>query len=293
MIPIAGNTTGMRLRVVTMNVWHDKGDPGRTEAINAELRRLDPDLLALQEVLRTPENDQLARLIDGTGLHGTHQAQVAVTAPPGEDRYGGNAVATRWPHRVVEVLDLRGEGEPAVPWQTVAVTVPLPDEGEMLFIGTTLSHRLEVEAARERQAVALSELDARHRADLPTVIAGDLNATPDAASIRYLSGRQSLGGRSVYYHDAWAVAGSGPGHTWTVDNPNATTVIDELIGQPEHRRRIDYVFVGAGRAHPNAYGRIRAARLAFDEPVNGIWLSDHFGVAVDLDIGMNTGFGSR
>jgi len=33
--------------------------------------------------------------------------------------------------------------------------------------------------------------------ELPTIIAGDFNATPDAASIRYLAGRQSLGGRSV------------------------------------------------------------------------------------------------
>jgi endonuclease/exonuclease/phosphatase family metal-dependent hydrolase len=277
----------MRLRIVTLNVWNDEGDPGRTEVINGELHRLDPDLVALQEVLHTPENDQLARIIDGTGLHGTHQARVARTTAPGEEGAGGNAVATRWPHRVVEVLDLRGAGAPDVPWRTLAVTVPLPDEGDVLFIVTTLSYRLAAEATRERQAIALSELDARHRTDLPTIMAGDFNATPDAASIRYLSGLQSLGGRSVYYHDAWAVAGSGLGHTWTVDNPNSIKDIEHLIRQPDHRRRIDYVFVGSGQVHPKAHGRIQAARLAFDKPVNGIWPSDHLGVAVDLDIGMD------
>jgi len=33
----------------------------------------------------------------------------------------------------------------------------------------------------------LADLDARHRGPLPTIIAGDFNATPEAASIRYLS----------------------------------------------------------------------------------------------------------
>jgi endonuclease/exonuclease/phosphatase family metal-dependent hydrolase len=104
------------------------------------------------------------------------------------------------------------------------------------------------------------------------------------ASIRCLTGRQSLAGRSVLYHDAWAVAGDGPGHTWTADNPNAATVIDQIVGQPDHRRRIDYVLVGSWDAHPGAGCRIEAAALAFDQPTDGVWLSDHFGVVVDLDL---------
>jgi endonuclease/exonuclease/phosphatase (EEP) superfamily protein YafD len=162
-------------------------------------------------------------------LHSTHQAQVMATVPPGGERYGGSAVATRWPHRVVEVLDLRLSDATDVPWGTLAVSVPLADEGDLLFIAATAAWRLDAEAARERQVIALTDLDARHRGDLPTIIAGDFNATPDAASIRYLTGLQSLGGRSVHYHDAWAVAGEGPCHTWTVDNANARSVIDQII----------------------------------------------------------------
>jgi len=41
---------------------------------------------------------------------------------------------------------------------------------------------------------------------LPTIIAGDFSAAPDAASVRFLSGLQSLAGHSVYYHDAWSVS---------------------------------------------------------------------------------------
>src|SRR3954447_8461897 len=97
----------MRLRVLTFNVWNTEGDPRRTKLINAELRRLAPDLVALQEVVRTDDDNQLAELLDGTGLHGTQQRDAMPTAPPGGDRYGGNALATRWPHRVVEVIDGR------------------------------------------------------------------------------------------------------------------------------------------------------------------------------------------
>ncbi|KRQ95586.1 hypothetical protein CQ12_03050 [Bradyrhizobium jicamae] len=274
----------MRLRVVTLNVWNRQGDPKRTGLINRELRRLAPDLVSLQEVAKSPESSQLDELIRDTGLHGTHQADVLRTMPPHADRFGGNAVATRWPHRVDEVLDLRMSDANDVPWCSLAVTVPLPGEGDLLFIAAATSWRLAAEAARERQVVALTDLDARHRRALPTIIAGDFNATPDAASIRYLSGLQSLGGRSVKYHDAWQIAGEGEGHTWNTDNPSAKSEIGKIVRQPHHRRRIDYVFVGSWDAHPKATCEVRAASLAFDQPVDGIWLSDHFGVVADLEI---------
>jgi endonuclease/exonuclease/phosphatase family metal-dependent hydrolase len=277
----------MRIRVVTLNIWNDEGDPRRPELINRELRELRPDLVALQEVIHTDDRSQLDALLDGTGLQVTHQAQTAATAPP-EAGYGGNAIATRWPHRIAELVDLRMSDAMDVPWLSIAALVPLPELGDVLFIAPTTSWRLAAESARERQAVALTDLDSRHRTALPTIIAGDFNATPDAASIRYLTGRQSLAGRSVQYHDAWAVAGDGQGHTWNIDNPNARKEIDGVIRQPGHRRRIDYVFVGGWDAHPTAYCRVTAAALAFAEPTDGIWPSDHFGVRADLDIGYST-----
>lgn len=274
----------MRLRILTLNVWNDEGDPRRFDRINRELRTLAPDLVALQEVIQTTERNQLDVLLDGTGLHGTHQARLTAVAPPYAERYGGSAIATRWPHQVVEMLDLRQSDALDVPWCSLAATVPIPGEGDLLFIAATAAWRLDAEAARERQAVALTDLDARHRQTLPTIIAGDFNASPDAASIRFLTGLQSIGGRSVRYHDAWAVAGKGPGHTWTADNPNAKSGIDQIVRQPDYRRRFDYVFVGSWHAHPKARCHIETAALAFDRPVDGIWASDHFGVVVDVEV---------
>jgi endonuclease/exonuclease/phosphatase family metal-dependent hydrolase len=277
----------MRVRVLTLNVQNDERDPRRTHLLNQEVRRLAPDLVAFQEVCYPGRRDQLAELIDGTGLHVTHQAEVLDHVPACADRYGGTAVATRWPHRIREVIESR----PALPdyWWALAVAVPLPGLGELLFIAPTTPWPLDAEAARERQAVEVADLDARHRTALPTIIAGDLNAAPEAASIRYLSGLQTLNERSVHYHDAWTVAGDGPGHTWTVDNPAAAAEIERVIGQPGHRRRIDYVFVGSAHAHPAARAEILAARLVADRPVDGIWLSDHAGVLVDLDVRLNPG----
>lgn len=275
----------MRLRVVTLNVWNEEGDARRINIVNREIRRLSPDLIAFQEVVHGRGHDQLQQLIDGLDFHVTHQASLQTYTPPFADRFGGSAVATRWPHKPVELLDLRLAGVTDVPWATVAVAVALPDLGEMLFIGATTSWRLAAEAAREQQVVAITDLDARHRRKLPTVIAGDFNATPEASSIRYLRGLQSLNGRSVHYHDAWMITGGGPGYSWSADNPNAHVGIDQIVRQPDHHRRIDYVFIGSWDAHPNAYCRVEAAALAFNEPVDGIWPSDHFGVVVDLDVG--------
>ncbi|UGT42244.1 endonuclease/exonuclease/phosphatase family protein [Nocardia yamanashiensis] len=269
---------------MTLNVWNDQGDSGaRIGVINAGLRRLEPDLVALQEVLST---EHAARLLAGTGLRVTHQEEVMGVRAPGVETYGGNAVGVRFPHRVVEALDLRGVGAPDVPWGTLAVTVGVPGVGELLFIAPTTAFRLEAEAEREREVLALSDLESRHRRELPTVIAGDFNAGPEAGSMRYLTGKQSLSGRSTWFHDAWEIAGAGDGFTWSDENPNAAADIGYLARQPRHRRRIDYVLVGAPWAHPKAYARVRAAELVFDAPGDGVWASDHFGVLADLDIGL-------
>jgi hypothetical protein len=30
---------------------------------------------------------------------------------------------------------------------------------------------------------------------------------------------------------------------------------------------------------------VQSAKLVFDQPIDGVWASDHFGVMVDLDVG--------
>lgn len=140
----------MRLKVLTINVQNDEGDYARrVSLLSRGLRDISPDLVAFQEVVRTDQRDQLAELLESTDLHGTHQGEVMAYEPPRAESYGGSALATRWPHEVVEALDLRSSDAQDVPWCTLAATVALPELGELLFIATTTSWRPEAEAVRD------------------------------------------------------------------------------------------------------------------------------------------------
>ncbi len=276
-----------RARILTINVQNTEGDERRQGVLRAGIERLDPDLVSIQEVVERSDCHQLEDLIEGTKLQGTHQAATLAYEPKWVDRYGGTAIASRWPYRVIETLDLRGADATDVPWCSLAAVVDIPDAGEILFVSTTASWRPDAALSRERQALAVSDLDSRHRRELPTIIAGDFNADPEAASIRYLTGRQSLDGSAVCYLDSWELAGDGPGYTWSAQNTNAQAVMDQIVGQADRDHRFDYVFVGSTLNYPHGYCHVRATSLAFDQPVEGIWASDHFGVVVDVEIGRN------
>jgi endonuclease/exonuclease/phosphatase family metal-dependent hydrolase len=109
------------------------------------------------------------------------------------------------------------------------------------------------------------------------ILVGDFDADPEATSIRFWAGRQSLQGLSICYRDAWeSVHPKEPGHTFTPQNP---LVKDQIIkgGQPFRDwpfRRIDYIFVRYG-AHGSEALDIQCCDRIFDKPVNGVQTSDH------------------
>ena len=81
---------------------------------------------------------------------------------------------------------------------------------------------------------------------------------------------------SVCYRDAWERTHPGdPGHTYTPRNPL-------LWDWDWPFRRIDYIFVRCGE-HGGPTLVIAACARIFDEPINGVWASDHFGVMADLE----------
>jgi len=87
---------------------------------------------------------------------------------------------------------------------------------------------------------------------------GDLNAGPDAASVRFLTGRKSLGGIGVRYEDAWEAVHPGePGHTFTPRNPLVRAGEMPL----ERGRRIDHVMIRSG-----PYGALLDAAAARPSP---------------------------
>jgi endonuclease/exonuclease/phosphatase family metal-dependent hydrolase len=262
----------MTVSVLTLNVWHNSGPyPARRALIRDWIARLTPDLIGFQEVLRGPGFDQLQELVDGFGYH-TDFVPVVPFWDDATLRFG-NALASRWPLRDRETLALPDAGD-AEKRAALSVTVDAP-VGPVGFTTTHLNWKLHHGWVRERQVIALCDLSRRLRPvdGFPPVIVGDFNAEPDSAEVRYIKGLQSLDGRSVHYRDAWASAGSGDGATWSNRNAYARMAL-------EPDRRIDYIFVGPPL--PNGIGLIETCRVICDEPQNGIWPTDHFGVYAEL-----------
>jgi endonuclease/exonuclease/phosphatase family metal-dependent hydrolase len=280
------------MRVLTQNLWGwyyplaDRGigraRPGAgrpaawtdRQAVLAEgLRALEPDLAAFQEAIRHDAYDQVTDLL-GPGYHVAHQTRREADG-------SGVSIASRWPLVEVQELDLqvspRTAGFPAVAL-VAEVEVP-PPIGRLLLVNHKPNFELALEHERELQAVATAGLVERLAAgrELHVVVAGDFDAPPDTASMRFWRGRQSLGGTSVCYRDAWEqVDGGDLGHTFTPENP----LVADGTWPLERGRRIDYVLVRCRDHGPSL--EVTACARTFDRPVRGVWASDHFGVVADL-----------
>lgn len=267
-----------RLRLLTFNVLaHASADgPARHEVVTHALPELAVDVVALQEVTRTPAFDQAAELL-GPDF-------TIVDLPGGSPEFGGECLATCLPVVRVDVLDQPvgiDAGVSAHHAVAVAVEVTGPGRiGPVVVVHHKATYELPLEHIREQQALATArfiESVVRDRASLPVVLLGDFNAAPDAASVRFLTGRQSLRRRSVRYEDAWeARHGAEPGHTFDPRNPLVRAGQMPL----ERGRRIDYVMVRSG-PH-GALLDVAECRLVFAEAIGGVWASDHFGVRAEL-----------
>jgi endonuclease/exonuclease/phosphatase family metal-dependent hydrolase len=265
------------MRILTMNIFAQHADwEARRRVLIHGLRELSPDVVMFQEAIKTEEYDQVADLL-GSDYHVFHQL--------GRSADGcGASIASRWPLEVVHEADLHvtDRVDPAG-WigslAVVEIAVPEPI-GDVLLVHHKPTWQSGTELERELQAVASARLveELLDGGDRHVVLAGDFDATPDAASVRFWAGRQSLEGMSVYYQDAWdAVHPDEPGHTFTPDN-----ALRSDAWRPRPARRIDYLFVRCG-THGASLDSAACA-LAFAQPRDGVWASDHFGVIAELTV---------
>ena len=260
------------LRVMTLNIWNLSGPWGerRTEIV-AWLRRLDPDIVCLQEVVDDGGGRNQARwLAEEAG--GYHVAYAGAPVPGGVGQFG-NAVLSRWP--------IDGESWTELHYE------PRPDDIQRLVVhartngldvySTHLNWRFDDGYIRERQVVEVADFisaESDAGASMPPILAGDFNAEPDSNEIRFLCGLAAVNGRSTYFHEAWRFGGAGPdGYTW--DNRNPFAAADR-----EPDKRIDYVFSGwrPGRGH----GRVEHCHVVCDRALTGTFASDHFGLLATL-----------
>jgi endonuclease/exonuclease/phosphatase family metal-dependent hydrolase len=241
--------------------------PRRRARIRDELRQLAPDVVALQECAGTD------------GLLGEEYRTVwhSRRSPDGV----GAVLASRHPITPVREVDLRVTPRVTLPWAAaVLAEIELPPPlGPVLVVHHKPTYEHGYALERELQTVACAQAVEEHVADRPMIVLGDLDDTPDSASLRYWTGRQSLQGTSVSYRDAWAaVHPDDPGHTFDPRNPLVRAGEMAL----ELGRRIDHVLVRSGIHGPDL--DVRDCARVFDQERDGVWASDHFGVLARLAV---------
>ena len=262
------------MRVLTVNIWARNGlYPTRERLLRQSVGVLAPDLLALQEVDAGPGNsNQAEELFSSLGYSVDYERR------DGDNRADpGIAVASRYPTTGREVIELPNGGA------ALAVRIQAGNDAFWFCCAKPMPWEPGCEGEREAEALALDAALAGLAASdtLPPILAGDFDATPDAASMRFLTGLQSLAGRSTFWLDAWTVVGDGsPGYTWSSDNPNVAPFAAAVLGQPVHHRRIDYLLVGSPfRWRPRIV--VRSCRVVLTEAGSDA-PSDHYGVLADL-----------
>jgi endonuclease/exonuclease/phosphatase family metal-dependent hydrolase len=269
------------LRVATLNLWGRRGEwEARRAVLSDGIRELRPDLIGFQEAIVSDEYDQVVDLLD-SDYHIVHQQAREPGEPDDVEPGQGFSVASRWPVGEVRELDLNVSPRTAgfaCGALVAEVLAPEPIR-PLLLVYHNPSWKLNMEYERELQAVItarfVEELVAER--DRHVILVGDLDADPNSASARSWCGRQSLGGMSVCYRDTWESRHpDDPGHTFTPENPL-------MVDWDWPFRRIDCLFVRCGE-HGGPTLAIAACERIFDQPVDGVWASDHFGLVADLAV---------
>lgn len=249
---VAGDATrSAGMSMVTFNLHHDREDwPQRRKTILAELKRLQPDAIALQEVIQKRDvRNQAEWLAAKLG----YRYQFVSTDPVGSVKRYGNALLTRRP-----VL-ARGEHllAPRDDYRTVAHMRIDVDGRPVNVYATHLNERADDAGKRIRreQVEDLLRFISASSAGAPVVIAGDFNALVDAGDLSELRSHYGDSYGSVHVNN---------------DLSTVSTLNRHYFQSPS---RIDHIFF------QQDVMLAREARILFDKAdEGGRWASDHYGV---------------
>jgi endonuclease/exonuclease/phosphatase family metal-dependent hydrolase len=263
------------LKIVTLNLWGEQPPlPRRMELAVEGLRALQPDVVGLQEVRQIPGTlpNQAETLARELGLQ--HVFAPATTWGGGDE---GLAILSRLPITNSRVHELP-HAQPTERRILLGATLDTP-LGRAEVYTTHLNYRLTDGAKREDQVVAIDGHIAATASDLPKILMGDFNATPESDEIRFLRGLHSAGGRRTYWQDAWERRhGGAEGFTWARANPYTAR-----LRWLERDRRIDYIFVGPMRR--DGRGVVGDCRIVLDRAAgDGALPSDHFALFAEVQL---------
>jgi endonuclease/exonuclease/phosphatase family metal-dependent hydrolase len=246
------DSAGQPLQVLTFNIHAGRGADNvlDLERVERLIRSSGADLVGLQEVdrhysARSNWVDQGAELARRLDMHLAFGATIDEEPPaPGRPHVQfGNAILSRYPITsssltllpVTPGLEQRG---------LLKAVVDVPGTDLEVFnthLGDVSATDRVQQATRIQQEIGTPER--------PTILVGDMNATPEAPEVTTLDG---------FLADAWITRGEGPGYTFESKNPAA---------------RVDYVFTSDAV-------RPQQSQVVVTDP----GASDHLPVAVRLPI---------
>jgi endonuclease/exonuclease/phosphatase family metal-dependent hydrolase len=264
------------VRIATWNLWGRYGPwAERLPAIVETLRRVDADIVGLQEVWEDDRRSQASELADALG----YSEPVYEANLERDGARSGNAVLSRWPIGRRDVRRLPREGAGTADDEGEERLVVLAEvegpRGPIQVFCAHLSWRGDHSGVRQEQVAAICGFvrECRPRS-FPAVLLGDLNADPDSDELRALTGQRAVPVPGVMFRDTWAWSGNPDrGATWSNDNPFAAASLDL-------DRRIDHILVAAPKA--GGCGQPLATRIIGDRPIDDMYGSDHFGVVAEL-----------
>ncbi|MEH6422104.1 endonuclease/exonuclease/phosphatase family protein [Pseudomonas sp. CGJS7] len=243
------------VNVLTLNLWHDKGDwPKRRALIVEQIERLQPDLIALQEVLQRPGlRNQAEDIAEATG----YQARFVSVDPPQAERRYGNAILYKPPASAQQTKNL----EPLSDYRTAAHASKIFDamHAGVDFYATHLHNERDGGDIRRRQIASLLEFIDATQNNGGVIVAGDFNSDADSPELNALRAR---------YRDAFAQFQP----KLAADPKRATTLNPAYLPA----QRIDHVFYDPKRFD------VLDARIVLNQARDGVWASDHFGLFVRL-----------
>lgn len=262
------------MRITTLNTWGTRGPwEERLERMRREFARLDADIITLQETVCTGELSQTSLLLGG-GYHLAEQTD-RETGLDGAPFGQGISTASRWPIGEVVEVDLHlteRTDDFACTCLITEVLGPAP-VGRVWVANHFPDYQLDHERERRLQAVAVARTLEELVREKPghVILAGDMDADPEADSMQFWTGRHVIDDMSVCYRSAAeAVPDSAPLETYVPENPHQA--------DPDWPfRRIDHVLVRCGSSGPTLLAR--SCRRVLD--AGSAIVSDHFGLVVD------------
>lgn len=213
-----------RIAVLSYNIHHGEGTDGKLELerIAAIIRAADADLVALQEVDRFTRRSGLVNQAQELACRTGMQYFFGRTIDYQGGMYG-NAVLARLP-----VNGFANRALPFTPGREPRGVIQLhvysgPSETDNTIFRFFATHLDVSEADRLKAVPALLEFTAEEP-DMPSLLAGDLNALPDSAPVKLLA-------------EAWQVAGAGE-HLPTYPSSAPARQIDYILYRPASRWRV-------------------------------------------------------